>query len=281
MKTTIITIAVLLLGYLTSCTNNKTVALQYAIQDVESVKYDLTYSQNSVAKMSEEPMSAQYSVSIPLELSSHQNNSVVKSEITIPKTTVKLTFPSGQQTLDTRNLKNIRLDLSYTSDGNNKEIVSLNDSMVIDFGEMLGGTLDWEYLFKYVTPNLPGTQVKKGDVWNESLLLQKIEGGSKIDATIVFSHKISGFDEIDGRRCAVIESKINSNIDDAFELMALPWTIGAVLSGDMIWHFDYQQGLIVNLKIEEKSSGEIIEAGGEMSATYDQTTIIELNLINK
>ena len=278
MKTVKITVVGLLLVYMSSCTN-KSVELQYAKQDIESAKYELKYFQNSEARMNEEPMTAQYKVNLPVEFSSSRNSNLVKSKITIPKTDVKIVLPTGQQTLDTRNLKNINLDFSYSISGNQKKINSLNDSLVIDFGEMLGGTLDWDFLFQYVTPNLPNKQVKVGDTWDESLMLKRIEAGSKIKANLILSHKLSGFEKVDGHECVVINSEISSNLDDTFELMALPWNLNGKLSGNMVWYFDYKQGLIVKLKIEEKSNGGVESSGGEMSATYVQSSVIELNLL--
>ena len=267
------------LGFLASCTGNKSVELQYAKENVESTKYELNYFQDSKAYMNEEPMTAQYKVNLPIEFSSSQNGTMVKSEIFIPKMDVKIVLPTGQQTLDTRNLKDINLDFEYTVNGNQKKIVPENESMVIDFGEMLGGTLDWDFLLKYVSPNLPGKPVKVGDTWNDNLHFPRVEAGSKIEASVLLKHQLTDFEEIDGRKCAVIKTKISSKLDDTFELMAMPWDLKGELTGDMIWYFDYNQGLIVKLKIEEKSEGAVQSEGGEMSATYTQSSIIELNLI--
>ena len=281
MKTVKITIIGLLLGYLSSCTDsNKSVELQYAKLDIKSAKYELKYFQDSEARMNEEPMTAQYKVNLPLEFSSSHNSTMVKSKMTIPKTDVKIVLPSGQQTLDTRNLKNINLDFSYSVNGNQKEIKSLDDSLVIDFGEMLGGTLDWDFLFNYVTPNLPITQVKIGDTWEESIIMKRIEAGSKIEASLFFTHKLTGFEKVNENECAVIKSEISSNLDDTYELMGLLWNLDGKLSGNMIWYFDYKQGLTVKLKIEENSKGGVESSGGEMSATYVQSSVIELNLLN-
>lgn len=279
MKTVKITL-IGLLGFLASCTNNKSVDLQYAMENVELAKYELKYFQDSKAYMNDEPMTAQYKVKLPVELSSSQKGTMVKSEINIPKMDVKIVLPTGQQTLDTRNLKDINLDFDYTTNGNQKKIVPEDESMVIDFGEMLGGTLDWDCLFKYVTPNLPSMPIKIDDTWNDNLYLPRIEAGSKIDANLVLTHKLTGLEKIDGRECAVIKTEINSNLDDTFELMAMPWDLKGELTGNMIWYFDYNQGLIVKLKIEEKSSGDVESSGGEMSATYTQSSVIELNLMN-
>lgn len=278
MKTVKVTL-IGLLGFLASCTNNKSVELQYAKENVELAKYELKYLQDSKAYMEEEPMAAQYDVNLPVELSSSQKGEKVKTRITIPKTNVKIILPTGQQILDTRNLKDIKLDFDYTTSGTQKTIIPEIDSMAIDFGEMLGGTLDWESLFKYVTPNLPGRATKVNDTWNESLQLKRIESASKIEATLLFKHQLTGFEKIAGHKCAVIKSEINSDLNDTFELMAMPWDLKGELTGNMTWYFDYKQGLIVKLKIEEKSKGAVESSGGEMNATYTQSSVIELNLL--
>jgi len=268
-----------LFGFLVSCTSNKSVELQYAKENVESVKYELKYFQDSKAYMNDEPMAAQYEVKLPLELSSSSKGTVVNTLITIPKTNVKIVLATGQQILDARNLKDIKLDFEYTVNGNQKKMTSKDESMVIDFGEMLGGTLDWESLFKYVTPNLPSTPVKVGATWSENLNLTRIESASKINAQFVFTHKLNGFDSLNGRKCAVIESEITSNLDDTFELMTMPWNLKGELSGNMILYFDYNLGVILKLKIDEQSKGAVESSGGEMSATYTQTSIIEMDAI--
>jgi hypothetical protein len=265
--------------WLSSC-NTEPVTLQYAKQDIQSAKYEIKYFQNSEAKMNDEPMTAQYKLNIPFEISSSRDKTGVKANITIPKTDVKIVLPTGQQTLDTRNLKNIKLDVSYTPKGDEKKITLHDKSMVIDFGEMLGGKMEWSYLFKYITPNLPEEAITVGYTWNEKKNLKRIESASKINSTLVFKHKIKDFENIDGRKCAVIESQISSKLDDTFELMAMPWNLKGELTGNMIWYFDYEQGLIVKLKIDEKSNGAVESSGGEMSATYTQATTIELNLLN-
>ncbi len=278
MKTVKITL-IGFLGILASCTSNKNVELQYAKENVESAKYELNYFQDSKAYMNEEPMTAQYMVMLPIELKSSQKGTMVKSEVFIPKMDVKIVLPTGQQTLDTRNLKDITLGFEYTTSGNQKKITPEDETMVIDFGEMLGGKLDWDFLFKYVTPNLPSKPVKVGDVWNENLFIPRVEAGSKIEANLTLTHKLKGFEKIDDRECVVIESEISSKLDDTFELMAMPWDLKGELTGKMIWYFDYKQGLIVKLKIEENSEGAVQSEGGEMSATYTQSSVIELNLL--
>jgi len=278
MKTVKITL-IGFLGFLASCTGNKSVELQYAKENVESTKYELNYFQDSKAYMNEEPMSAQYKVKLPIELSSSQKGTMVKSEVFIPKMDVKIVLPTGQQTLDTRNLKDINLGFEYTTSGNQKKIIPEDEKMVIDFGEMLGGKLNWDFLFKYVTPNLQSKPVKVGDEWNETLYFPRVEAGSKIEASVLLKHKLTDFEDIDGHKCAVVKTKISSTLDDTFELMAMPWDLKGELTGDMIWYFDYNQGLIVKLKIEEKSEGAVQSEGGEMSATYTQSSVIELNLL--
>lgn len=269
-----------LLGLLASCTTNKRVELQYAKGKVESVNYELKYSQDSKAYMNEEPMTAKYMVTLPIKLSSTQNGTMVNTEVFIPNTDVKIVLPTGQQTMDTRNLKDINLYFAYTANGNQKKINQDDKSMVIDFGGMLGGKLEWDFLFKYATPNLPGRSVEIGDTWSDSLSFPRIEAGSKIDADLYLTHELTGFEKIKGRECAVIESKINSTLDDTFELMAMPWDLEGELTGNMIWYFDYSQGVITKLKIEEKSEGSVESDDEEMSATYTQSSVIELNLIN-
>jgi hypothetical protein len=268
------------LVFLASCTGNKNVELQYAKENVESANYELNYFQDSKAYMNDEPMTAQYKVNLPMKLKSSQKGTIVKSDIYIPKMDVKIVLPTGQQTLDTRNLKDINLDFAYTANGNRKKITQDDRSMVIDFGEMLGGKLEWEFLFKYATPNLPDRSVKIGDTWSDSLSLPRIEAGSKIEADLFLTHKLTGFEKLKGRECAVIESEINSVLDDTFELMAMPWDLKGELFGDMIWYFDYNQGVIVKLKIEEQSEGVVESEDEEMSATYTQSSVIELNLIH-
>lgn len=281
MKTVKLLMIAIGLAFLSSCTNvNKKVELQYAKKDIESASYELTYFQDSEARMNEEPMTAQYKVNLPLEFTSYRNSKSVKSKITIPKTDVKIVLPTGQQTLDTRKLKNIKLDFDYTPSGNQKKVKLHDESMVIDYGDMLGGTLDWSFLLKYITPKLPGIPVKKNDTWNETLTLKRIEAGSKIEATLNITHKLTGFEKIDGCECAVIKSQINSNLDDTFEMMAVPWNIKGTLSGNMTWYFDYNQGLIAQLKIEEQSDGKVEASADEMNATYEQSSVIELNLLN-
>lgn len=269
-----------LLGFLISCSDsNKEVELQYAKEDLKSIKYELTLNMASEAYMNDQPMSAEYEVKFPFVLNSAREGDAVNSEITISNIDAKVIFASGQQSIDTRNLKNIKLDFNYSTSGNEKTINPEIDSLVIDFGEMLGGTLDWDYIFNYITPNFPDKKVAIGDSWNDTLRFNKIEAGSRIKVDLLMSHKLEGYEEVNGKECAVIKTQINSTLDQSFELMGGTWDIEGEISGTMTTNFDFNLGIIENLIVNENSKGEVKAQSGDMSATYTQTVKLELKLV--
>ena len=265
-----------LLAYLTSCYNSpRDIELQYANKEGSVLHYELSYKQDSKAEMNGEPMNAEYHVNIPYEMSISKQGTKVESSILIQNPEVKFIISGGQQVVDTRNLKNFEIGFTHTPSGYQKEII-LIDSLQIDFGDMLGGTLDWEYLFTYITPGLPGKKSNIGDTWNESITVNRIEAGSKISADLELKHELSGFEKINGRQCALIESEISAILNDSYSMMDASWNLTGTLSGSMTWYFDYEQGMIIQLLIEESSEGDVVAPEVGINATYSQNSIIEL-----
>jgi len=269
-----------LLAYLSSCSNSpRDIELQYANTKESVLNYELSYMQDSKAEMNGEPMNAEYHVNIPYEMSITQKGTQVESSIHIKNPEVKFIISGGQQVVDTRNLKNLEFGFTHTPFGYQKEIM-LIDSLQIDFGDMLGGTLGWEYLFTYITPGLPGKKSNIGDTWNETITVNRIEAGSKITADLELKHELSGFDKFNGRKCAVIESEISAILNDNYSMMDASWNLKGTLSGNMTWYFDYEQGIIIQLLIEERSEGNVVAPEIGINATYSQNSIIELKHSN-
>jgi len=265
-----------LLAYLSSCSNSpRDIELQYANIKETISNYELSYYQDSKAEMNGEPMNAEYIVNIPYEMRTSQKDSKVESRILIQNPEVKFIIALGQQVVDTRNLRNLELGFIHTPGGYQEEII-MTDTLQIDFGDMLGGTLDWEYLFTYVTPGLPGKPSNIGDTWEENIRVNRIEAGSKITADLEINHELSGFEKFNGRECAVIKSKISAILNDSYSMMGASWDLNGTLSGSMTWHFDYKQGIIIQLLIEESSEGKVVAPDIDVNATYSQNSIIEL-----
>lgn len=276
MKTRKLILAAALLACLSSCSNSpRDIELQYANKDESVLRYGLSYHQDSKAEMNGEPMNAEYHVNIPYEMSISKKGTKVESSILIQNPEVKFIISGGQQVVDTRNLKNLEIGFTHSPFGYQKEIF-LIDSLQIDFGDMLGGTLDWEYLFTYITPGLSGKKSNIGDTWNETITVNRIEAGSKITADLEIKHELSGFDKINGRKCAVIESEISAYLNDSYSMMDASWNLKGTLSGSMTWYFDYEQGMIIQLLIEESSEGNVVAPEIGINATYSQNSIIEL-----
>ena len=276
MKTRKLILLAALLAFLASCSNSPMdIELQYANTKESVLNYELSYMQDSKAEMNGEPMTAEYHVNIPYEIRSSQKGTMVESNILIQNPNVKFIIPGGQQVVDTRNLKNLEIGFTHTPFGYQKEII-LIDSLQIDFGAMLGGTLDWDYLFTYITPGLPGKKSNVGDTWNETITVNRIEAGSKITADLELKHELSGFEKFNGRKCAVIESEISAILNDSYSMMDASWNLTGTLSGNMTWYFDYEQGRIIQLLIEERSEGSVVAPEVGINATYSQNSIIEL-----
>ena len=276
MKTRNLILLAALLAFLASCSNSpRDIELQYANTKELVLNYELSYMQDSKAEMNGEPMTAEYHVNIPYEIRSSQKGTMVESNILIQNPNVKFIIPGGQQVVDTRNLKNLEIGFTHTPFGKQKEII-LIDSLQIDFGAMLGGTLDWDYLFIYITPGLPGKKSNVGDTWNETITVNRIEAGSKITADLELKHELSGFEIFNGRKCAVIESEISAILNDSYSMMDASWNLTGTLSGNMTWYFDYEQGRIIQLLIEERSEGSVVAPEVGINATYNQNSIIEL-----
>ena len=166
---------VALTAYLSSCSNSpRDIELQHATSKESVYNYELSYHQDSKAEMNGEPMNAEYYVNIPYEIRSSQTGTRVESNFLIQNPDVKFITPGGQQVVDTRNIKNFDIGFTHTPFGYQKEII-LIDSLQIDFEAMLGGTLDWEYLFTYVTSSLPGKKSNIVDTWNETISVHRIE----------------------------------------------------------------------------------------------------------
>ncbi|PLX08401.1 MAG: hypothetical protein C0594_06010 [Marinilabiliales bacterium] len=180
--------------------------------------------------------------------------------------------------LDTRNLKNIKLELSMSGKGEERKLKAENDTLMIDFGEMLGGKLDWDVILRYMTPTLPGKVIKPEDKWTEKIKAKRFEATIPVSAAIDINHKAVKFENFEGKQCLVVNSDMNSVLNDNCAFMGSTWKLDGNISGNITWYFDIAQGVLVKMVVEDKSEGKIASPDGTMDATYKQSTKIEFKL---
>lgn len=279
MRTIYLALFCTLIIFVQSCSNsNKKSDLNYFKESSSSIEYDVSYSQNSEAYMNGQPMSAIYDVSFPLKMENKNNQGKILSNLIIPNINAKITLSNGQQLIDTRNLENIKLELSMSDKGGDRKLKILNETQLIDFGEMLGGKLDWDAILVYMTPSLPEKTIKPDDTWTENISAKRFEATMQLIADIEIEHKAIKYEKIEGRECILVNSSLKSVLNEDCPFMGSTFKISGNLTGKISWYFDIEQGVIVKMKVEDTSEGKIESPDGTMDATYKQSTTIEFNL---
>jgi len=256
--------------------------LTYRLDSAQKLTYNTSGTQEQNMEMMGQAMESETNFSSKYTLNgaglNDENNLVCK--VTIDDMSIKSNSAmAGEINPDLSKVKGKGFDLTFSLHGKELDWGNAKD-IKYDLGQMAGGEQSIENSFRDVFPNLPNIPVKIGDTWNEKDEQTVPQGNLEIKTITDATHKLVGYETVDGYECLKIHTKAKGTLEGTGEQMGAQLDMEGDLETESTWYFAYKQGIFVKSNSDVFMEGTVAVSGPQdMTIPMTQTTKAEIKLV--
>jgi hypothetical protein len=261
--------APLAIGLLTGCAVKQQawgdpqtgLVLTYRMPDDRSLRYRLAFEQTHGMQMLEQSRDAGFERTLEFSMKSEgASEDGHELTITVDSLMVEIDAPRGEMKREIAELHGKSFGMVLSALG--------EESSFSGGGEVLyqmppAGTLSVQTEFESFFPNLADGQVRVGDSWASTAQITDtaFHSGKKINLESV--HTLTGFETVDGMECAKITTSMHGMLDETGERMTRAPEMTGKFEGTGVWHFAYEEGLLVRSSLTLRGAGVMSTGGGK------------------
>ncbi len=251
----------------------------YRLSRGETRSYTVSYVQSVSVRMVKETLVAdrRYDAAFTLTREGEAETGF-RAWITLDALDVSLVTKEGQEGFDSRQIVGKRLAATVAHKGGAPAYPDPSAMPPLDLGQGGGGEQHVSFLFDYAFPRLPSGVAKEGDTWETTVTRSHIEGTLPVTAAVTTTHRMTGFETIDGIRCMMVESRMSAPLSAVIEEDGKVWEYKGLLDGTAYWYFSPGTGALVRLSARESSQGATWAT--EVKASIRQKTAVDVRLVH-
>lgn len=251
--------------------------LAYRMPDDRSLRYRVTTEHtHSMDLMGQQRRSAIFKT---LEVSVKSDGSTEDGHdlsVTIDSLIVGLDTPRGEVKRQVTELVGKSFDLVLSPHG---EVSGFSRIAEVSYDMPPLGAQNVQIDFERFFPHLVDRSLADGERWATTHRLTDTAFNSGKKIVLEGVHTLTGFETIDGRKCAKINSFMNGMLEEGVERMTRAPEMTGRFDGNATWFFAIEEGLLVKSSTTLRGSGVMSTGGGhgppsQMSAQITIDTVM-------
>jgi hypothetical protein len=198
------------------------------------------------------------------------------AEVTITSLTASMSSPQGDFDADGTPAIDESFMMTFSSMG--KEI-DVSGAENVKFSQGPQGDRSVYADFAAFLPDLPGMPVKVGDTWTSTDEIPVNEQGTEMVLNFENLNTFTGFETINGMKCAKVDVVITGTMTGTGEQMGAPLTFDGTTEGTETWYFAVEEGAYVKGTTKMMTTATVTVSGPQemvIPMTMDMT--VETNL---
>jgi len=257
--------------------------LAYKLDKDQVMQYDNTGSVGMSMEMMGQTMDINIDFGAKYTLKGNGINAEknLVSKVTIDDMKVGISSMQGDLNPDMSKVKGKSFDLTFTPKGKELDFSGIED-LKIDMGQMSGGEQSIKGYFQDMFSNLPDQPIKIGTTWTSKDVQTTPQTGIEVTTTSESTHKLIGFEKVDGYECLKIESKATGTQEGSgdMEQTGMHLETEGDVETETIWYFAYKKGVLVKAISDVFTEGTFAISGPQnMTIPMTSETKAEIKLI--